>query len=178
MDTPPQEPAPASSRGITVQFRFTRTHAYLALAVVLAAIVWPAYAYYRTPRPGSLDPVQYAPLNRAVLGGKILTEPVTIRDTTRFTLAVAHVLNREAAGLIQVSTTHPGLRRGDEVTVVGDLRQVQAGGFGDYLRNRGIFSTVRAERITVQEAAPAVPFVGSGPGSSAPSSPAPTGSSD
>ena len=170
MDTPPQ--------GITVQFRLTRTHAYLALAVVLAAIVWPAYAYYRTPRPGPRDPVQYAPLNRAVLAGKIVTEPVTIRDTTRFTLAVAHVLNREASGLIQVRTTHAGLRRGDEVAVVGDLRQVQAGGFGDYLRNRGIFATVRAERITVKESAPPVPFVEPGPGSSAPISPAPTANSD
>ncbi len=150
--------------------------ALIAMAVIPLACLW---TLGRTPTPGRLDPVHWAPLRHAEILGTVRSDPRRNARGLRFELAVEGLVRpfpSHGSGTILVrvntggpDTGEPGtgeLRYGQRVRLRGSLKVppvAQNPGefdYRDYLARQGIFAVMNARGIAPLPEAPAPSVIG------------------
>ncbi len=131
------------------QFNITLMHCIILAA--LAVIIISTYASYtfltKLPKADESDISTLVPHNDLIVQVIILTSPTTINGTTRFIANVESIKDQMVSGKVQVSLRGMlNARRGDQVTVTGDLQRARPN--DTFLRNRQVFSQLFASKIT------------------------------
>jgi hypothetical protein len=119
----------------------------LTLLLVTSLVIYITYSLMsQPPKANESDISMLAPHNDLVVQVRIFTAPITINGTTRFLADVDSVKDQLANGKVQVSLRGMlSARRGDQVTVTGDLQKARPG--DTFLRNRQVFSQLLATKI-------------------------------
>jgi Domain of unknown function (DUF4131) len=130
-----------------ITFRIRRVHLAIVGTIMLAGLGFGLYRVASTPRAGSLDVSRLAPANAAYVAGLVSSTPITTNGFTRFYLTADEAQHQSANGRVQVTLRgDSGLRRGDTVQVIGDLRSARPGR-DQFLLDRGVFASLRASTI-------------------------------
>ena len=129
---------------------FSLTRLHLLLIITTLTVVSLAYLTFyfvtRLPKPDDSDIAMLAPRTDLSVQVRVLSLPTTVNAVTRFTAQVDKVKDQLATGKTQISLRGIiSLKRGDQITVLGDLQQARTN--DTFLRSRSIFSQVFAIRI-------------------------------
>ncbi|PKL78687.1 MAG: hypothetical protein CVV27_02920 [Candidatus Melainabacteria bacterium HGW-Melainabacteria-1] len=133
----------------------------IALGCTLLLLLGLGWSQLRAPRPGDADPAQLAPLERTLLIGHLVGDPV-LKGPQRWTLdlrvsqlkAMGEV--KPVKGLVRVhlrTEELPNLRIGDQIQLAGRLALPQpalnfgAFSYRDFLRQQGIHALLYADKL-------------------------------
>ena len=130
------------------QMTITRLHLIIITSLfMLVCLTIGSYLWLtQLPIPHESDISLLAPHNNLQVQVRILTPPITQNSRTRFLAEVNSIKDQLGTGKIQVQFRGMiNSRRGDEVTIIGDLQRTRLN--DTYLKQRQVFSQLFATSI-------------------------------
>lgn len=165
---------PLGLAGLLAASWYARRQGRRVVVCMLLCLAGLGWARLREPRAGDADPVRLAPLEQAVISGRVAGDwseqgPQRWSFDLDAEALVSHQRRQHLAGRLRVSLRLPAGSHLSSVPAIGDRIQLSgrlalpqpalnfgAFSYRDYLRRQGIFSLFYARQLTPQSDAPAV----------------------